>query len=99
MEQHLELAAQQHSDDMSAHDYFSHTSLDGRTFDRRVADAGYRGPDLGENIASGFPSADAVEAAWMNSSGHRGNILDCLFTDVGIGYTEAGGYWTVDFGD
>ena len=98
LEWHLASSAQQHSDDMSEHDYFSHTSLDGRTFDRRIHESGYSGEELGENIASGFGSANEVETAWMDSPAHRRNILDCSFQNVGIGYDSQGGYWTVDFG-
>jgi uncharacterized protein YkwD len=98
IEQHLTGSAQQHADDMSAHDYFSHTSLDGRTFDRRIHESGYPGNDLGENIASGYGSAGEVQDAWMDSPAHRRNILDCSFHNVGIGYDQRGGYWTVDFG-
>lgn len=95
---HLTDSAQQHTDDMSAHDYFSHTSLDGRTFDRRIHESGYPGDDLGENIASGYGSAGEVQGAWMDSPAHRRNILDCSFRNVGIGYDQRGQYWTVDFG-
>jgi uncharacterized protein YkwD len=98
IEEHLTESAQQHTDDMAIHDYFSHTSPDGRTFDRRIHESGYPGDDLGENIASGYGSAGEVQAAWMDSPGHRRNILDCSFRNVGIGYDQQGGYWTVDFG-
>jgi uncharacterized protein YkwD len=99
VEWHLSVSAQQHTDDMSTHDYFSHTSPDGRTFDRRIRESGYPGDELGENIASGFASAGDVQSAWMDSAAHRRNILDCSFRNVGIGYDQQGGYWTVDFGD
>jgi uncharacterized protein YkwD len=94
----LARTAQDHSDDMAARDYFSHTSLEGRTFDRRISDTGYHGNDLGENIAAGFGDTDEVQSAWMDSAGHRRNITDCSFTDIGIGYAQQGGFWTVDFG-
>jgi uncharacterized protein YkwD len=95
---HLAMSAQQHSDDMASHSYFSHSSLDGRTFDRRIHDTGFNGETVGENIASGFNSAPEVESAWMDSPAHRRNILDCGFRGIGIGYDQQGGYWTVDFG-
>lgn len=93
----LVAAAQAHSDDMAANDYFSHDSLDGRTFADRIRDAGYPDPG-GENIAQGQDSAQAVHDAWMNSSGHRANILNCDFTTIGVGLHQASWTWTQDFG-
>lgn len=93
----LDNAAQGHSDDMSAHSYFSHTSQDGRTFVDREQQAGYPSPG-GENIAEGYTSADAVMDGWMHSDGHRRNILDCSFTTIGISVTTKGWYWVQDFG-
>lgn len=90
-------AAQAHSEDMAAHDYFSHTSLDGTTWDQRVKAAGYPEPG-GENIAQGQRSAEAVHDAWMSSPGHRRNILDCSFTAVGVGLEPDTWTWTQDFG-
>ena len=48
----------------------------------------------GENIAMGYSSPDAVMTAWMNSAGHRANILSANFTTFGVGYVADGGYWT-----
>ena len=90
-------AAQAHSDDMAAQDYFSHTSLDGRTFTDRVLAAGYPSPG-GENIAQGQQGARAVHDAWMNSEGHRANILNCAFTAIGVGLHEGTWTWTQNFG-
>lgn len=97
----LQRAAQGHSADMAAKDYFSHTSKDGRTFADRIRAAGYGGGTLGENIAAGQSTASAVMRSWMASSGHRANILNCAFTGLGIGYAKGGSYghyWTQDFG-
>jgi uncharacterized protein YkwD len=91
-------AAWGHAQDMSRQDYFSHTSLDGRTYDQRIRQAGFTGDDIGENIASGFPDAREVQDAWMEHAGHRRNILDCSFTQVGMAYVPNGEYWVVDFG-
>jgi uncharacterized protein YkwD len=91
-------AAYGHARDMSDRDYFSHTSLDGRTYDQRIRQAGFDGDDIGENIASGFPDAPEVQDAWMEHAGHRRNILDCSFKWVGISYIPQGEYWVVDFG-
>jgi uncharacterized protein YkwD len=93
----LDKAAQGHSDDMSANNYFSHTTPAGLTFDKRETAAGYPSPG-GENIAEGQTSATQVMTDWMNSEGHRANILNCQFTAIGIGLATSGWYWTQDFG-
>jgi uncharacterized protein YkwD len=90
-------AAQAHSDDMAANGYFSHDSLDGRSFADRLLAAGYPSPG-GENIAQGQRSAQSVHQAWMNSSGHRANILNCGFTTIGVGVNQTAWTWTQDFG-
>jgi uncharacterized protein YkwD len=94
----LTAAAQGHSDDMAANDYFSHTSLDGATASDRAEAAGFTGTALGENIAAGQQSAQDVMAAWMGSEGHRANILNCDYTVIGVGLNEDGWYWTQMFG-
>ncbi len=96
-------AARGHSDDMAQLDYFSHDSLDGRTFSQRIGDAGYLWNACGENIAAGYSTPQATMNGWMNSPGHRANILSSTFCDIGVGYAyEAGSnyahYWTQDFG-
>ncbi|MEV6895910.1 CAP domain-containing protein [Amycolatopsis sp. NPDC051372] len=96
-ESHLDQAAQDHSDDMSARNYFSHDTPEGKHFDERIRDAGYSKPGA-ENIAKGATSAKQVMQLWMNSSGHRANILNCSLTKLGVGVTTAGWYWTQDFG-
>ncbi|WP_329069448.1 CAP domain-containing protein [Amycolatopsis sp. NBC_01480] len=96
-EPHLDTAAQKHSDDMSARDYFSHDTPEGVHFDERIRDAGYSKPGA-ENIAKGATSATQVMEMWMNSSGHRANILNCSLTKLGVGVTKSGWYWTQDFG-
>ncbi|GAA4578464.1 hypothetical protein GCM10023194_01400 [Planotetraspora phitsanulokensis] len=95
----LRAAAFGHSSDMSAKNYFDHDSKDGRTFVDRIKAAGYSFSAAAENIAKGYSSAAAVVNGWMNSSGHRANILNCAYTEIGVGYAKAGGpYWTQDFG-
>ncbi|GII31715.1 hypothetical protein Pmi06nite_51570 [Planotetraspora mira] len=95
----LRAAAFGHSADMSAKNYFDHDSKDGRTFVDRIKAAGYSFSAAAENIAKGYSSAAAVVDGWMNSSGHRANILNCTYTEIGVGYAKAGGpYWTQDFG-
>ena len=90
-------AAQGHSDDMAAKGYFSHTSQDGRSFADRVRAAGYPSPG-GENIAQGQRGAQEVHDAWMNSEGHRANILNCDFTGIGVGLHAGSWTWTHNFG-
>lgn len=93
----LVTAAQQHSDDMARRGYISHTTPEGVTFDERISRAGYPAP-AAENIAKGPRSAERVVALWMNSPGHRANILNCAFTAIGVGVATDGWYWTQTFG-
>jgi len=97
----LQRAAQGHSADMAAKDYFSHDSQDGRSFADRIRAAGYSGGSIAENIAAGQSTASSVMKGWMNSSGHRANILNCSYSALGVGYAKGGSYgyyWTQDFG-
>lgn len=97
----LTSAAQGHSADLAARDYFSHTSLDGRTYVDRINATGYPWRALGENIAAGQTSVTSVMTSWMTSSGHRANILNCGYVDLGVGFATGGSYgyyWTQDFG-
>ena len=95
----LNQAATAHSQDMAANDYFSHTSQDGRNPFQRMESAGYPSPGA-ENIAMGYPDAQAVVTGWMNSDGHRTNILNCSLTTMGLGTADSakGVYWTQVFG-
>ena len=99
----LAAAARDHSEDMGLQNYFSHTSLDGRTVPDRIEDAGYFWNTYGENIAAGQPTPEDVIDSWMSSSGHRANILNPNFCDIGVGYAYVASstyrhYWTQDFG-
>jgi hypothetical protein len=99
----LTVAARRHSQDMGDQNYFDHTSLDGRKFSERIADAGYDYQTCGENIAAGYAIPAAVVDGWMQSEGHRANILDPGYCDIGVGYATVDGsqytqYWTQDFG-
>lgn len=104
MQSHLRVAARDHSEDMAAQDYFSHTSLDGRTFDQRIRQAGYIGSaPLGENIAGGPVSAASTVSLWMSSPGHCANIMSPGFRAIGVGYANSPAatyrhYWTQTFG-
>ncbi|MEH7442838.1 CAP domain-containing protein [Bacillus sp. JJ1122] len=93
----LSNVAQKKSDDMQAKNYFSHTSPTyGSPFDM-MRDFGVSYSSAGENIAMGQPSAEEVVNAWMNSEGHRKNILSPNFTHIGVGHTGNGNYWTQMF--
>ncbi|MEU0202915.1 MULTISPECIES: CAP domain-containing protein [unclassified Streptomyces] len=97
----LTAAAQAHSADMVARAFYSHTAPDGsRPWDRAAA-AGSTRRSIGENIACGQRSPADVVEGWMNSPGHRANILKPGFTHIGIGFAgggRAGTYWTQLFG-
>lgn len=82
------------SQDMHDQGYFSHTSPTyGSPFDMmRAFGVSYR--TAGENIAMGYATPAAVVEAWMNSAGHRANILSANYTTLGVGYVADGGYWT-----
>ncbi|MEM9567623.1 MAG: CAP domain-containing protein [Cyanobacteria bacterium P01_E01_bin.34] len=101
LSQKLDAAADLHSEDMATNGYFSHTGLDGSKVGTRISRAGYTQYNTwGENIAAGYPSAASVVQGWMNSSGHRKNILNPNFTHMGLGYvTNSSGtpYWTQVF--
>ncbi len=99
---HLTTAAYLHSQDMAEQNYFSHTSLDGRTFVQRIVAAGYTNySSLAENIAYayGAPDAARVFGMWKNSSGHYANMMGD-FNEAGLGvYTKNGyTYYTLDLG-
>ncbi|WP_279401939.1 CAP domain-containing protein [Piscibacillus salipiscarius] len=90
-------AAQAKSVDMADNGYFSHTSPTyGSPFDM-LEQFGVNYTAAGENIAAGQKSAEEVVKQWMNSEGHRKNILNDSFTHIGIGYEPSGNmspYWT-----
>ncbi len=99
----LARAASAHSLDMATNNYFSHTSLDGRSPGDRLSAAGYRWSRYGENIAAGQSTMDAAMTAWLNSPGHCKNIMNARYKDYGIGcaYKSTSRYrtyWTQDFG-
>ncbi|MEW2167681.1 CAP domain-containing protein [Streptomyces sp. NPDC007084] len=97
----LTTAAQGHSADMVARDFYAHTSPEGRQPWDRAAAAGSRRRTIGENIACGQRSPAEVVLGWMNSPGHRANILKRDFTHIGVGLAgggRAGTYWTQLFG-
>ncbi|MGW7688266.1 CAP domain-containing protein [Streptomyces asiaticus] len=94
----LTKAAQDHSEDMAAHSNMSHTGSDGSSPGDRIERAGYSWRAYGENVAYGYDSPKSVMEGWMNSSGHKANILNCDFKEIGVGLAQPGNYWTQDFG-
>jgi uncharacterized protein YkwD len=96
----LTTAARRHSADMAQRGYFDHTTPEGVEFATRITQAGYRWSTAGENIAKGQPTAASVMKAWMNSKGHRANILNCKYRNIGIGLAYSPRrepVWTQDF--
>jgi uncharacterized protein YkwD len=89
---------------MSANNYFSHTSLDGRTLSQRADATGYLWTMLGENIAAGQIGVEAVVNAWMASPGHCANIMRPEFTEMGVACVPGTSsdtyatYWTMELG-
>ncbi|NEQ54047.1 MAG: calcium-binding protein [Leptolyngbya sp. SIO3F4] len=107
LDQNLDETAEKHSKDMALRDYFSHTGKDGsRPWDRAKRE-GYESGTVGENIAAGYSSAKAVVDGWINSPGHRANMLNSNYNEIGIGHyylandtgsVNYGNYWTQVFG-
>ena len=85
------------SQDMKDNAYFSHTSpVYGSPF-QMIRNFGISFRSAGENIAKGYSSPQTVVNGWMNSSGHRANILNANYTHIGVGYVSGGNYWTQMF--
>ena len=85
------------SQDMHDKKYFSHQSPTyGSPFDM-IKKFGISYRAAGENIAQGYATPQAVMTGWMNSPGHRANILSASFTQIGVGYFKDGNYWTQMF--
>jgi uncharacterized protein YkwD len=104
----LQKAARAHSKEMIDKDYFSHYSYNGESFSARLTRYGYNWSTCAENISWGTGSRgepDYTFQSWMASSGHRANILNSRYKEIGIGQAY-GTYkthsnarmWTVDFG-
>ena len=105
MSDSLTVAAKWMATDMSVNNYFSHTSLDGRSPTQRMADAGYPAFSTwaGEDLAAGFTGAAEVLQGWLNSPAHLAVLTNPAYRAIGIGrsYSSAsqyGWYWDADFG-
>lgn len=99
--------AQAHTEDMAFNDFFAHTGSNGSSASQRLIRAGYHYAFAAENIAGGYSTPAATVQAWMNSPGHRANILNPNMREVGVGFyflqNDTGSnnyryYWTQDFG-
>lgn len=102
----LDRAAQKHAEDMLARGFFAHESPSGTTVRERSTAAGYVWNTVGENIAFGQTSVSEVVETWLDSPGHRKNILNRDFTELGVGLALGRGkdgkhqvYWVQNFGD
>lgn len=93
----LSRVARYKSQDMADNRYFSHTSPTYGSPFQMIRNFGISFRTAGENIAYGQRTPQAVVNAWMNSSGHRANILSASYTQIGVGYVANGYYWTQMF--
>ena len=93
----LSRVARYKSQDMKDNKYFSHTSPVYGTPFQMIKNFGISYRSAGENIAKGYSTPQAVVNSWMNSSGHRANILNANYTHIGVGYVAGGNYWTQMF--
>ena len=101
----LTFSAKWMAQDMAVYNYFSHTSLDGRTPTERMADAGYPATTTwaGENLAAGQTTARDVLAGWINSPGHYAVLTNPHYRAIGLGRAYSAGstyktYWAANFG-
>lgn len=99
LEWHVEVAAAafSHSTDMRDRDFFSHIDPDGGTPWDRLQNHGVSYSSAAENIAGGYRTGDDVLQGWLNSSGHKANIDNGVFTHHGVGYVAEGNLWTHKF--
>jgi uncharacterized protein YkwD len=95
-------AAQGYADTMAVTKHFDHTGADGSTLSSRTKAAGYittgGGWSVAENIAAGYTDVASVMKGWMNSAGHRANIMAPELRHIGVGWATNGNYWVQDFG-
>ena len=97
MDESVRNVARLKSQDMQKNNYFSHTSPTYGTPFEMLKKYGISYKSAGENIAQGYQTPEQVVKGWMNSSGHRANILNASYTHIGIGYEANGNYWTQMF--
>ena len=97
LDTNLSKVAREKSKDMQTQNYFSHTSPTYGSPFEMMNQFGISYKSAGENIAMGQRSPEEVVNAWMNSPGHRANIMNASFTHIGVGHVEQGNYWTQMF--
>lgn len=85
----LSQAAQQKANDMVARNYWSHTSPEGTQPWQVISSVGYAYTTAGENLAYGFDTSAGAMAGWMNSPGHKANVLNVNYTEVGFGIANS----------
>lgn len=98
--------ARAHSAEMAEHNFFNHANMNGLSFADRMKNAGYKFSAAGENLFAGngpYDDPEYIVRVWANSPSHRQNMLNPVYTEVGIGYrfkkdSTYGGYFTADFG-
>lgn len=99
LQSQLTAAAQEHSNDMARNNFLNHTGSDGSSPFDRIKRHGYNFRRAAENIAVGYSSPEDVMRGWMKSNGHRKNILNSNYRDIGIGSAPGNQpYWTQTFG-
>lgn len=99
----LSRAALLYAQDMATYGYMSHTGHDGSSPAARITRSGYRWREVGENLASGIMTPEEVIAGWLQSPDHCANLMDPLFTQMGVAFAvsphrEVGVYWAMEFG-
>ena len=93
----LSRVARYKSQDMANNKYFSHTSPTYGSPFNMIKNFGIKYRSAGENIAYGQRTPAQVVNSWWNSAGHRANMLNANYTDIGVGYVANGNYWTQMF--
>jgi hypothetical protein len=99
----LACAARAHASDMATHDFFDHTTSDGKDPTWRYEQAGFQGGSWAENLGAGYPSAAEVVSGWMNTDSQCANMRSPKFTWIGVGYAFNAAstykrYWTLSLG-
>jgi uncharacterized protein YkwD len=99
----LSRVALRYAQQMALYGYMNHTGRDGSSPATRITRSGYRWREVGENLASGIMTPEAVVAGWLQSPDHCANLMDPLFTEMGVAFAvaahrEAGVYWAMEFG-
>jgi uncharacterized protein YkwD len=82
----LSAAAQGHAEDMLQNDFYAHRGSDNATNGTRITRQGYLWSMAGENITAGYTTAESALTSWLTSAGHRANIINCSYREMGVGY-------------